>query len=143
MDAESPMSVILDTENLMGDVRDALLDRIKTIPHSWKIMKQEEQADMIDGCERIARNLVTEAVRMIAANGRTVIPALLEQCTIKDGVKAVLTMSQHDPHRHELTDAVGKPVLVVVADASQYMGGGDQPKPEPDQSDILDTRKTA
>jgi hypothetical protein len=42
-----------------------------------------------------------------------------------------------------LTDAVGKPVLVVVADASQYMGGGDQPKPEPDQSDILDTRKTA
>lgn len=140
MDTATPATVLFDADTLMGDVRDALLDRIKGMDHPYKLLKEDQQLELIDGCERIARNLVTEAVRIIAANGRTVIPALLEQCTIKDGVKAVLTMSQHDPHRHELTDAVGKPVLVVVADASQYMGEGDKPKPEPEQSDILDKR---
>ena len=45
--------------------------------------------------------------------------------------KAVLQLSRHDPMRHELIDSVGKAVVIVVADAEQFMGQRAPAKPDP------------
>lgn len=47
-------------------------------------------------------------------------------------------MGKHDPNRHALLDSVGKPVLIVVADSSQFMGG-DRPRADPQQPDLPGT----
>ena len=76
-----------------------------------------------------------EAVAIIAADGREVITADLEQLTAKDEIKAVCKLSKFDENRHLLLDAVGKPVLIVVASHQQFLGGA-LPQSEPDQTDL-------
>jgi hypothetical protein len=94
---------------------------------------------MIDGCNQVATHLVVQATQILAANGRPTIRAMLEQATVKDGIKAVLTMSQHDEQRHALMDAVNSPVLIVVADHAPFMGERAPAKPDPDQRSIPGT----
>lgn len=122
-----------NTDTLYGDLRDAILDRLRAMPKPWTVMSETEQTEMIEGVERAARHLVYSAVNLIAANGRPVIRAQVEQCTAKDGIKAVLRVSQFDELRHELFDAVGKSALIVVADAEPYLGEKEPAKPDPDQ----------
>lgn len=121
---------ILAAETLKGDIRDWLLDRVKHIPKPWQAMSEQEQRDMIYSVEEAAVDLIRRAVRIIAAEGRMAITAQLEQVTVKDGIKAVVTLSKHDPFRHELVDAQGKDVLIVVADASSHMGQQDEARPD-------------
>jgi hypothetical protein len=121
------------TDTLYGDLRDAILDRLRAMPKPYTVMSEKEQGEMIEGVERVASHLVHQAVKLIAANGKPTIPATVEQCTAKDGIKVVLKVSLHDPLRYELLDAVGKPALLVVADASPYMGEDGPVKPDPDQ----------
>lgn len=138
-DLDDRINALVDSSTLMGDLRDALLDRLKGMPKPWTVMSEAEQRDMIFGCERVATHLVTQAVRLIAANGHPSIQAELDSCTVKDGIKAVLNLSKHDPMRHELTDAVGKTVMVVVADIEPFMGQSKEAKPDPDQTTLPGT----
>lgn len=123
----------LDPATLFGDLRDAILARLRAMPKPWTVMSEADQRDMIDGVERVARELVTAAVRLVAANGRPSVPALLESCTVKRGVKATLSMvAVDDPTRHMLFDHVGQTVLVVAADPQSFLGEKDKAKPDPD-----------
>lgn len=69
----------------------------------------------------------------VTENGRTVVAGDLEQITIKDGVKAVVKFSAAAPNLHELYDASGKAVLVVVANPDEHTGGMDDVRGESDQ----------
>lgn len=126
----------LDTSTLYGDLRDAILDRLRAMPKPYTVMSEAEQREMIEGVERASAHLVDQAVKLIAANGKPTITATVEQCTAKDGIKVVLTASRHDPLRYELLDAVGKSALIVVADAVPYMGERELAKPDPDQPEL-------
>lgn len=126
----------LAAETMQGDLLNALLDELKAARDVWPKLSQIDQEAIIFRFERRVGAGIKEAVRIIAGDGRPVITAKLDQLTAKDGIKAVLSLSQHDANRHELLDAVGKVVLVVVADADPYLGG-DTPKGEPDQKPLL------
>jgi hypothetical protein len=120
----------LATATLYGDVRDALLDRIKTLQKPWAQLGQFEQIELIRDCQKLARHLVVGAVDLVAANGWVIMQATLESCTVKDGIKGVLQMSRHDPQRHALVDAVGKRVFVTLADVEEHMGEKAEAKPD-------------
>lgn len=122
---------VLNTDTLFGDLRDAILDRLKAMPKPWTVMSETEQRDMIYGVESATTHLIHAAVNLVAANGHPTIKATFESATVKDGLKAVLQLSRHDPMRHELIDTVGKAVVIVVADAEQFMGQKAPAKPDP------------
>lgn len=122
-----------DLETLRGDLRDALLGRLRTMPKPWTTMSQTEQQTLIDGCERMADNLVRKAVDMIAANGRDTIEGMLEQYTHKDEIKAVLKINNHAENAEALRNLVNGRVLIVGANASQFMGEKAQATPDPDE----------
>lgn len=126
-------SLLPNTDTLFGDLRDAILDRLRAMPKPYTVMSEAEQLEMIEGVERVSRHLVHQAVTLIAANGRPVISATVDQCVVKDGIKVVLKVSQSDPMRYELLDAVGRFALIVVADPEPYLGEREAAKPEPDQ----------
>lgn len=126
------------TETLMGDLRDAILDRLKAMPKPWTTLSEADQREMIQGIEMVARTLVRSAVRLVAANGRPTLEGVLSQCTVKDGIKATVILSRHDPLRESLLNAVNEQILIVVADAEAYMGEKAPANPDPDQRAMVD-----
>ncbi len=131
-------TIDLAPKTLTGDIRDWLLERFKQRKKPWQQMTEDEQRIMASEAECAAEELVRKAVRIIAANGRTALTAKLDQIVIKDGLKAVLTLSRYDEHRHELADAQGTPVQIVVADAAPFEGERAEVQIDKDQPDLID-----
>jgi ribosome modulation factor len=112
----------MTADSIGRDLLEGLVLEIKLLPNVWPKLPKSKQDDVIERLrKRVIKNVQT-AVHMIASEGRTTIVAELEQVTVKDGIKAVLTMSKSDPNRHGLIDAQGKTVLVAIADAEDHMG---------------------
>lgn len=132
---EDSAIVELASATMTGDLLTALVDELKAAPDVWPKLSQHKQDAIIDRFHRRIGEAIKEAVRMIASDNRPTIRAKLEQLVSKDGIKAVLTIAQTDPQRHDLLDAVGQRVLLLVADADQY-GGGERPVPDKDQPDL-------
>lgn len=122
-------------DTLLGDLVGFLVDEIRAAPDVWPKLGQEQQDEVIHRCEQHARMIIGRAVNLIAAEGRDVISADLEQITAKDEIKAVCKLGRHDSKRHALLDAVGKRVLLVVAETEPYLGG-EMPQSDPDQPDL-------
>lgn len=129
--------LITITEDMMlGEMLQLIIDEIKAAPDVWQKMSQDQQDDMIDRCKRRLTTAVEQAVTHIVAAGRPVITADVESVTFKDGIKAVLKVSQSNPLRHELADATGLQVLVVVTDIKQFSGGTDGVQSDADQPEL-------
>ncbi len=114
----------IESSTLTGDLRDLILDtlRYEQDKRPWHERSEKDQHATIDRVERAVHEWVQRAVELVAAEGRAVIKATVAQVVIKDGIKAVLTLSQFDALRHALVDAQGKAVLLVVADAAVFEG---------------------
>ena len=125
----------MTADTMLGDMVRLVLDEIRAAPDVWAKLPEHKQDDVIRRVTTQCTRLVSMAVQLIAADGRVVISADLEQITAKDEIKAVLKMQKHDPNRHLLLDAVGLPVLIVVAGSSQFLGG-EIPRPEPNQREL-------
>lgn len=124
------------TDTLVGDLRDALLGRLKAMPKPWTTMSEGEQQSLIDGCTNAARTLVALAAQIIAANGQPHIVATLEQVLIKDGAKLVLKASRHTPEIHDFIDAAGATVVLALADTQSFGGERSPAKPDPDEPEL-------
>ncbi|WP_231642999.1 cell division protein FtsK [Ralstonia syzygii] len=115
------------------DLLQALVQEIKLLPSMWVKLSKAKQDDVIDRLRKRVETNVKMAVHLIASEGRTVVAGDLDQITIKDGVKAVVKFGGAAPNLHELYEASGKAVLVVVANPAQHAGGMDEVRGESDQ----------
>ncbi|MEC4591636.1 hypothetical protein VPG91_11610 [Nitrospirillum amazonense] len=114
-------------ETLTGDFRDAILDRMRQLQKPWSQLGEFEQRELNNGVQAAAEAMVRKAVQLIAAQGRICVVGKLEQITIKDGFKLVVTVPETicgsvQPHRLEMIDSTHKEVLVVVADPAAFTG---------------------
>lgn len=123
----------ITAETAGKDLLGALVTEIKLLPDVWQKLPKAKQDDVIERLrKRVAEN-VSMVVHTLAADGRIVVAGDLEQITIKDGVKAVVKFGASTANLHDLYDANGKAVLVVVANAADYTQGMDDIKGEDDQ----------
>jgi ribosome modulation factor len=123
----------MTTDTIGVDLLNALVTELKLLPDVWVKLPKTRQDDVIDRLRKRVESNVKMAVHLLSSKGRTVVAGDLDQITIKDGVKAVIKFSSTAPHLHELYEASGKPVLVVVAGAEEHTGGMDQVQGEADQ----------
>ena len=109
---------------LAGDLRDFVLDLLRTLPKTWAQMSEAEQTARAYAVSNACRKVVRDAVALLETDERTTIECLLEEVGFKPkGIVAKLGLTYADPNtRHALVDAQGKEILIVVADAAQYMG---------------------
>ena len=125
-------------ETLIGDMRDFILDRLKheqaKLP--WHQRSEADQRDTVHQVEAHVQAMVKRAVELIAAQGRRSIRATLEQITIKDGIKATVSLSKFDEQRHSLVDAQGASILIVVADPEEFQGERAPAEITPDQGKL-------
>ncbi len=125
--------VALAAATLTGDVRDALLGWVRTLQKPWAKMTEAEQKDVACSLASASDNLVVRAVKMLAAEGRRTLVAHVDKVTVKDDIQAVLKLSKADESRHELIDAQGQSVLIVVADPEPFKGERAPAQTDPDQ----------
>ena len=123
----------MTADSIGRDLLGALVQEIKLLPDPWAKVPKAKQDDVIDRLRKQVESAVRMAVHLLASENRATITAIVDQVTIKDGIKANLTLSKADPRRHDLCDAQGKTVLIVVADAGDHTGGMDEIKGESDQ----------
>ena len=62
----------------------------------------------------------------------------LVKATIKDKIQVQIDFSKLDEQRHELMDATGLTVSVVLADAAPFTGERATAEPTPNQGSLLD-----
>lgn len=131
-------AVEVAAETLTGDIRDFILDRLRheQSKRPWHERSEADQRDTIAQVEAACSRVVRPAIEAIAAQGRRAIRAHLESVTIKDGVKAVISLSKADEQRHALYDAQGFNVLIVVADADEFTGEREPADVRPDWPDL-------
>lgn len=123
----------MTASSIGADLLQALVQEVKLLPDVWPKLSQKKQDDVIERLRKRVMHNVQMATHLIASDGRICVQAELEQITVKDGIKAVLTMSKNDPNRHGLIDCQGKTVLIALADAEAHMGEVAAVRGEPDQ----------
>lgn len=129
-------AVEMAAETMTGDLLAACVDELKIQRDVWSKLSEEEQQEAIYRLSSRITDNVRQAVEIIASGNRPTIVATVESVTVKDGIKAVLTLQKHDAHRHELVDAAGQSVLLIVAGASEFYGGTENVKPDPNQTTL-------
>jgi hypothetical protein len=130
----------LNTETLSGDVRSAIMDKVRALQVGWGMMSERDQRTFAQEIDETVRHLVKETVALIAADGMPVIRAKCTGVNHKKGgaIEAKLELGGSDEQRHELFDAVDSFVTIVVADHERYIGE-QAPEPiDPDQPGLLD-----
>lgn len=134
------ISLKVARETLTGDIRDVILNDMKERKTSlpWSMRTEAEQEAVIDQITRLAESIVERAVKIVAAGGRKTISATLKKVTVQDGIQAVLELSKTDQQRHELIDATGTPIMIVVADPAAFTGECEPVFPSPDQKPMFD-----
>jgi hypothetical protein len=123
----------MTSDSVGRDILQALVQEMKLLPDLWIKLSKKKQDDVIDRLRERVRANVQMAVHSLAAQGRTVVAGDLDQITIKDGVKAVVKFGPNAANLHELYEASGQAVLVIVANPEDHTGGMDDIKGEKDQ----------
>ncbi|WP_157128487.1 DNA translocase FtsK [Cupriavidus sp. USMAA2-4] len=116
------------------DLLSALVLELKMLPDTWAKLSQKKQDDILDRLRSRVDASVKMAAHLIAANGRTVVQGDLDKITIKDGAQVLIKFGKSVSALHELAEAQGQAVLLVLSgDGSQYTGGMDEVRGESDQ----------
>jgi len=126
----------LAADTLVGDLRDAMLGRIRAMKKPWEQMNESEQRDTVEQFTNASKHLTQRAVELIAKNGRNTINATLESFTVKDGVKCVIKAPTTEEAILQLTHAQGHPILLVASASAQYEGERAPVALDPDQGDL-------
>lgn len=111
-------------KTLVGDMRDHVLDLVRELRDPWHKLSEKQQAHFALMTGDFARVLIERTVQLISAHDFPAIAVTLEQLAFKPkGIEAKLAMNAIDrATRHQLVDAQGKPVLIVIADPAAFMG---------------------
>lgn len=131
----------LDPGEMVYDIRDFLLEKIKHRPKPWSATSQQEQRDVAADCEEAAKELVRQVVEIVAARGADPIRVLLTKVNA-GGDDIVITgkvkfldaePTERDKAILSLHHAIGKHVMLTRATVDDYTGQGREAETEPDE----------
>lgn len=108
---------------LMGDVRDAILMRIRTLQKPWAQMTEAEQADCANGVELSARDMIRKTVRLLNSFEWPHAVVTLGEVKIKGekGIEAKIVCTNIEHNRTVLGEHVGDHIMVLMVDSDTFM----------------------
>ncbi|MGB2203352.1 MAG: DNA translocase FtsK [Pseudooceanicola atlanticus] len=139
-DLESPELSEMPLETLSGDVRDAMLMRVRDIKRPWSMLTEAEQYDLANGLELAAKEFVRNAVQMLTdfEYPRAVVKLVDVKIIGGDSAKidAKVTCSNIHQNRDVLGEHVGQMVALMAIDSTEFMGEREPVKIDPDQPEL-------
>lgn len=134
-DTEAEIREMTET-TMLGALMHCVVEQCKALPKSWQQLSEAEQRDYLARVEAQCRSAVRQAVHILVAQDRVVIPATVNKVVFKDGVSAEVKLSPGAPGRHDLADAEGEIVHILIIDNTALNSDQGKPKPEKDQRDL-------
>lgn len=132
------VAVQLAEETLTGDLRDALLTHVRSMQTPWSKMSERDQGDKIDAIEKLAEDTVRRAVSIIARRGFDVIPVIVKDFGVKGrAIKGKFEALTSEATLVALGDHQEQAAIIVLTDASDFVGEQAQARPDKDQPDLL------
>lgn len=120
---------------LLGDLLKVCMSEIKLMPFALGMLPEKDQQKVIDRMTDKVTDAVRQVVKIIAADGRPHLVADVESVTFKDGIKCQLLIAKQSADRHELADATGTMVLIVLPHIERHLGG-EPPVADKDQPEL-------
>jgi hypothetical protein len=133
----------LQIESLAGDLRDAMLMRIRDIKRPWSMLTEEEQYDMANGLELAAKELVRGAVRLLTAWEWPRVVVKMDDVKIfggdKSRIEAKIVAHNIADYRDVLGEHAGQTVMLLAVDSETFLGQRAPVPIDPDQPDLPGT----
>lgn len=123
---------------LMGDMRDAMLQRIRTLQKPWAQMTEQEQGDCANGIELAARDMIRKTVRMLNRHEwpHTVVELAEMKIGGTKGIEAKIACANISHNRETLGDHVGTQVMLVMVDSETFMAQRAPARIDKDQPEL-------
>lgn len=134
-DALHPIQLAADT--LGRDILGALVDELKAAPDCWQKMNSIQQDDCINRLRKRTHEVVTSALELLLRGHYPSCEAELDSISVRKGIQVRLTIPRGSRNFHELADAVGTRVLVVIADPEDYEQRMDEVRAAADQGELF------
>lgn len=132
---------LLAVASLAGDVRDFILDRLKN-DHSalpWNLRGEAEQTRYIEQADIAARRLVAQIAGLVATRGQPAIGGRVKKAAMRDVIAIEVHVGLTHPLRHELLDAIGSEIMLVLPRTEELTSGDrGKPKATKDQRQLFD-----
>lgn len=133
-----PLEIVtLTAETLGRDILAALIEEIKRIPSSWEQLKSHDQQMAIERLAQRTRLVITEGLYLLFRGHYPACEATLEGIAIKKGLRVSLKIAKGARNWHEVVEAEGSQVLLVMADPAQFVERMDEIKAQADQKDLF------
>lgn len=125
-------------DSLMGDMRDVILQRIRTLQKPWAQMSEQEQVDCANGTELAAKDMIRKTVRLL--NQHEWPTAVVELSEMKiggtKGIEAKIACANVSHNREVLGDYVGTQVMLMMVDSDSFMAARAPAKIDKDQPEL-------
>lgn len=134
MQTDDELSFEIATATMAGDLRDGILRELEvahTMP--WNARAEAEQRAVVDRVSSLARAAIRDVVNKVVNAGFPALVGTLASVAVKDGYAAKVEIPKGAEHRHELMDAEGSNVVLVLADPSTFFKTRGAVKITPDQ----------
>jgi hypothetical protein len=109
------------------------VDELKNALGAWHELSEAEQEKVLHRLDAAAADITTRSLELFATSGIARVCCTLESITVKDGIKGVISLSRHDVQRHDLMDAQGQTIWVVLANPEQFADAPHGLKADADQ----------
>lgn len=130
---------MLNSKELVFDIRDTLLEIIKTRPKPWSGTSQQEQRDIAAAVENTSKELVRKVVEAIASNGTASVRVLLTKFNMSGSdmviTGKVKTYDDAEKDRVTLTlmHSLNKHVMLTRASADDFVQGEREAETDEDE----------
>ena len=127
-----------ELNTLMGDMRDAMLMRVRTLQKPWAQMSEQEQTDCANGIELAARDLIRKAVRLL--NTHEWEHTVVELSEIKiggtKGIEGKIACANIAYNRDILGGHVNSQVMIMMVDSETFMNARAPAQIDKDQPEL-------
>lgn len=114
-----------------------LSDELERQPAAWRDLSEVDQHQALERMRQSVRLAVTDALRVIFGQQMPAVPATLEGLSSKGSISMRLTVAKSAANRHELLDAVGTQVVVLIGNPDVYLEGMDEIRATAQQPDLF------
>jgi hypothetical protein len=126
----------LEAETLAGDIRDWVINRMRTQPRVWSMLSQAEQAVLYEDADRAATRLVRGVIDMIVAHEFRQIAVRVNKFTVKAGEIKGEIEAQATIDNVMNFNSAGNCVLVLAA-VEDFAAARAEPDIDLDQPELL------
>ena len=124
----------LAERTLLGDMRDALIEWDRRQTKVWRDLSENDQRNMALSRNQLCVDVIRGCAGIMLSRGVVEVRGEVAKVDITDkGIVAKMAFRRGDERRHDLYDAQGSIVTVMLADVQRFMGERGPAAVVPDQ----------